>query len=257
MKTSFLALRLCLASFFLFLILAVRDAGCFSPQVQQTPEPQKSPAPRPAIPANVFRDRETIKFGVYATGLRVGSGLLSYEGLDDSSGLPLQHIIFRVSTLSVEDTEEVFGTPDFKSPVRVVRRIKLFGKKENIVEEYSPDVHSVEITKKIGVAEPTKQKIAVDGSLQNVLLLVYRLRNLKDLKVGGVFEIILPTQRFDLLVRDRRAVRVPLGTFDAFYLESRPPKYRIWLSTSEERIPLRLQGLIAGGAAYLAASEIK
>jgi hypothetical protein len=240
--------------FFVFASLQVKNAGC------QATEKQNKYAVLPQddiySPVNVFNTGEYIKFGVYSAGIRVGSGELHYEGAVEEGSQKVQHIIFKVTTFSVNDEDNVFGTLDFASPVRVDRKIRLFGKDETIFESYAENKRSVTISKSVDDKKIESQVINTKDGMNNVLLLLYKFRNDKELSVGKSYKITLPTQNFDLLVKSMRKIKTPLGTFNAYYLESKPPKYRIWLSSEPDRLPLRIQGLVAGGMLYLVATEV-
>ncbi|MFH1691060.1 MAG: DUF3108 domain-containing protein [Candidatus Omnitrophota bacterium] len=212
--------------------------------------------PREEFKKNVFVDGEKIKFGIYSYGIRVGSGQLDYLGRKKEDGVYVTRVIFTASTLSVKDKDEVWGTKDFSYPIKVERKVSLLGKDEHIIEKYSLDKKSVAITKIVNKAEPTTDTIVSDDKLSNVFLLLYCLRNDDDIKEGKVYKINLPTQKFDLVVDSRKKIKVPLGEFDVFYIESRPPKYRIWLQAQGSRIPVKIQGLVAGGMVYLAATDV-
>jgi hypothetical protein len=213
-------------------------------------------APKAERPKNVFPDGERMSFGVYSNGIRAGEGEMFYAGIDPSSADPLQHLLFRVTTFSVKDEEDILGTIDFQAPVRVVRSVLVFGKEESIRETYAPDRKSVDIRKTVKGKGVEDHKIVTSKDLGNVLLLIYRLRNDLSLAIGQSYDINLPTQQFQLKVVDRRMLKSPLGRFETFYLESTPPKFKIWLKTTPDRLPLRIQGLIAGGMLYIATTNV-
>lgn len=241
-----------LLAFFGFLVLQSRDFGCFAGDYKSLP-----PSGRPQTgEPNVFQTGERIKFGVYSTAIKVGSGELLYEGPVAKDGELLQHVVFKVSTISVRDEDSVYGSLDFARPVRVERSIRIFGKDELIGEKYAKDGRSVLISKSINGADPVDQTIASSEELGNILLLIYKLRNTNGLRDSGPFKIVLPTQTFELYVKNVRKIKTPLGLFNAIYLESRPAKYRIWLSDTPDRLPLRIQGLVAGGMLYLVATNV-
>lgn len=252
----FLAVAFFLVALFFILYSDFRSFSVYAREAQESASSKEGTPASGDMEPNVFKNQETVKFGIFSGGVRVGSGQLSYLGASVSDGNLFQHIRFQATTFSVVDHEDVYGTSDFASPARVERYVKLLGRKERIVENYARDARSVIIKKNLNGRDLPAQKIASPDSLRNVLLFLYKIRNERDLKVGSVFKIALPTQKFDLIVREKRKIRVPLGLFEAFYLESRPAKYRIWLSTARDRVPLRIQGLVAGGGAYLAATEI-
>ncbi|MGE5280552.1 MAG: DUF3108 domain-containing protein [Deltaproteobacteria bacterium] len=206
---------------------------------------------------------ESVGFGVYSGPLKVGSGRLAYlgpsafaKGAQPGPGAVNQAVDFTVSSFSVNDHEKILGTEDFAAPVRVMRTIRVFGKNEDITEEYASGARRVTISKSADKAAPEISVIDSEKPMGNVLLLVYRLRCDPQLAVGKTYDITLPTATFRLVVKDKRTIKVPLGRFDAFYIESDPPKYRIWLSADNRRIPLRIQGLAGAGMAFLAAVSI-
>ncbi|HQP92239.1 MAG TPA: hypothetical protein PLU24_06145, partial [Candidatus Omnitrophota bacterium] len=163
---------------------------------------------------------------------------------------------FKVKTLSVVDEENVDGTVDFLYPYEVRRSLRLFGREEVINEIYAQDHRSVKITKKLNGKDQPVEVLSGEKEFTNVLLLLYRLRIDPNLCPGKTYKIALPTQNFELKVKDVRKLKIPMGQFDAFYIESVPAKYRIWISTREDRLPLRLQGLVAGGMMYLVANSV-
>ncbi len=221
------------------------------------PVPQEEPEAKAKVQESVFKG-EVVSFGVYSGGIfKVGSGRLELKGLVEEEGEACQHVDFKVSSFSVDDHEVIIGRHDFSLPVRVVRDIRVFGRDEDIVERYSPDGRRVVIDKRVRDGESEETVIDSEQPLGNVLLLIYRLREDPDLAVGREYDINLPTTRFKLVVKEKKPLKVPLGRFDAFYIESEPKKYRIWLSADPRRLPLRIQGLVAGGMAYLAAVSVE
>ncbi len=207
--------------------------------------------------SNVFKAGERIKFGVYSTAIKVGEGELFYDGVVGEGADSAQAVDFIIRAVSVVDEEKILGTLDFVSPIKVNRKVKLFGREELIAEEYSKDRKSVLINKTINGKAAKEESVSSSNELNNVLLLLYRLRNDPNLSVGKSYKINLPTQNFDLSVVSIKKINTKFGTFDAFYLESKPSKYRIWLSTGKDHLPLRIQGLIAGGILYLVALEVE
>ena len=205
---------------------------------------------------NVFKTGESIRFGAYSNGIKVGFGSLVYRGQEVLRSEQTQHVEFQVSSFTVNDKEDVYGAVDFSSPILVNRNVSLFGRNEIISEDYAADRKSVKILKKVNNAPVVTQDIASRVELNNVLLFIYKLRNDPELKVGKSYRIALPTQVFELIVRAQRNLRVPLGVFKTFYIESDPPKYKIWLKTDKDRAPIRIQGFIGAGLVYLSAIEI-
>lgn len=238
MKTSIFSILFVLSSFF-----------CFAANAAAPAETLASSERMP------FNKGERILFGIYSNGIRVGSGELRYLGVKKEGLLTGQKIYFKATTFSIWDGEDIFGLLDFSAPMRVERFVRLFGKKEEISEFYAKDGLSVRIEKKSGEVF-SEETIVSSAPLTNVLLLIYRLRLDPNIAVGREYDIVLPTQKFKLLVKGRRRLKVPLGVFEVFYVESEPSKYRFWITADEHRLPVRIQGVIGGGMVYLAATGI-
>jgi len=205
----------------------------------------------------VFPSGEVVRFGVYSNIFKVGEGSLAYAGTVLRGGERQQHVRMQVETLSVNDTDEVYGREDFSFPRRVERNIKLFGRAERIEEIYADDGRSVTISKAVKDRPLETQVLGSEEPLQNVLLMIYRLRNDPALDVGKAYAINLPTQKFVLSVKSRTKLKVPLGVFSVFYIESTPAKYKIWMTADPKRLPVRIQGLVSFGMVYLAATSVE
>lgn len=210
-----------------------------------------------AVQENVFEAGESISFGIFSYGIRVGSGSLIYKGPVSEDGRFYQHVIFQASSFSIKDEEDILGTEDFSYPVRVKRDIRRLGKNEVILEDYSDDRKSVVVEKAIDGKKEPVSAIKKEKELQNILLLIYNLRNSPMLDVGQTYDIQLPTIGITLEVKRRVNIKVPLGKQEAFYIESIPAKYRIWLGSDKKRIPVKIQGVVGAGMVYLAATEVK
>lgn len=205
---------------------------------------------------DVFSVGETINFGVYSNIINVGSGKLVYLGSAGKEPRQMQRVRLEVNALSVKDKEDIYGSRDFSYPVKVERDIVLFGRHEKILEKYSQENKKLDITKTS--AEGVKSwSITSKEPFENVVLMIYNLRNSKDFRIGKEYKINLPTQKFSLIVRKKTTLKVPLGKFEVFYIESKPAKYKIWVSADQKRLPLRIQGLISFGMLYLAATSVE
>lgn len=258
MKTSYSAKKILI----LFLIFSIAYAYALSVEKPSKCKQQASATrlfkqEQPEIiKKNIFKDGEVINFGIYSYGVRVGSGQLDYLGVEKIEGQKCQRVIFKASTISVKDEDDVKGSLDFAFPVRVDRDVSLLGRNELISEYYSSDKKRVTIHKVVNKSAPQIEEIESPTEFNNVLLFLYRVRNDEEIKEGKVYAVNLPTQKFDLFVDSKMKIKVPLGEFEVFYIESRPPKYKIWLQTQGSRLPVKIQGLVVGGMVYLAATEV-
>jgi len=252
LRIAFIVIIVCGAGFGLFFCARSSSAPATAFQERHAAGPGA-----PGAVKTVFSTGEKISFGVYSNIVKVGSGSLTYAGILKGPGDVWQHVKLQVETLSVSDTDEVYGSLDFTLPHKVDRRVRLFGRDEVIEEIYASGNKSVTISKsKNGQAEPP-ETITSDSALENVLLLIYRLRNDPALAVGRTYAVNLPTQKFELTVKSKMSLKVPLGKFQVFYIESKPSKYRIWLTDDQQRIPVRIQGLVSFGMVYMAATAVE
>jgi hypothetical protein len=252
LRLAIIVIIVCGSGFGLFFCVRTSSAPATVVQQRHTAGPKA-----PGAIKNVFSTGEKISFGVYSNIIKVGSGSLTYVGTIQGVQGVWQHVKLQVETLSVSDTDEVYGSLDFTLPHKVDRRLRLFGRDEAIGEIYAPGNKSVTISKSTnGKAEPP-ETITSDNALENVLLLIYRLRNDPGLAVGKSYTVNLPTQKFVLTVKSRMPLKVPLGKFQVFYIESNPSKYKIWITDDQRRLPVRIQGLVSFGMVYMAATAIE
>lgn len=255
MKNHFFRMVILFFVVFLLAFILVRDSGCLNTVQQEIMVNSfQNDQNNPVYP---FPVGEKITFGVYSNGIKVGNGSLLYQEAAEVKAGSEEHIVFSVSSFMVKDTDHVYGDFQKALPFRVQRAVRVAGRQEEIVEQYGKDNKSVVIQKTDKKGAVSSQTISSNSTLNNVLLLLYRLRIDEQLSVGKTYMVNLPTQTFTLTVKDKRKIKVPLGVFDAFYLESLPPKYKIWLADDARRTPLRLQGVITPGIAYLATIDIQ
>ena len=133
-------------------------------------------------------------------------------------------------------------------PYRIERSItKLLGN-EYITEEYNQKKFTVTIRKFKGKKLVNEQIIKASGPIQNVILLLFFLRNNPDLKIGWSFTVRVPAEfkpelvsiKLELVSIDK--IIVPAGKFQAYHFKSIPDKFEIWINKDTPRVPLKIKG---------------
>jgi hypothetical protein len=63
-------------------------------------------------------------------------------------------------------------------------------------------------------------------------------------QLGVGFNLIarLPTQEFVIKLTSIEDVSVPAGTFKSYHFKSTPPKFEIWITADERKIPVKIRG---------------
>jgi len=197
----------------------------------------------PAKPAPPVLVGETITYDVKLGMFKVGSCVFTHSGRVELAGKEADLFTFETRMLRFSDKETIYSDPVSFLPIKVVRDISMWPKKEMITEEYDQREHTVTINKG-GVL----QVIRKPAPLNNAILLPFFVRKTAKLDIGWSMNATLPTQEFVIrLVRTEKVV-VPAGSYDTYYFESTPSKFQIWISADERRLPVKIRG--TGGIGY-------
>lgn len=188
---------------------------------------------------------------VYAIGTR-GTAVYNDKGIVDLGGKRAKLVTFKTDTLGLHDIEKIFVDVDTQFPVRVERTVSFLLRKEYLVEEYSQVSRTLEIKKYVHHRLVKEYRFASDGPIHNAVLLPFYLRSVKDLEPGWSFVTRFP-RAYTVTLASIEEVRVPAGTFKAYHFVSDPRKFEIWISTGQERIPLKIKG--SGAHSYTLAMK--
>jgi len=171
-------------------------------------------------------------------------GVCEYQdfGPIEYSGSKVNLCVFKTKVTGFEDKEVIFSDVQTRLPVLVKRDISIWIHKENITEEYFPKNNSLKLTKFEGGKKTEEYFIKGSAPIQSAILVPFSLRNVPDLKIGSTFDIVLP-QEFRVKLSSTEEVIVPAGTFKAYHFTSTPPKFEIWISADELRLPVKIKGL--------------
>lgn len=197
-----------------------------------------------------FKSGEKFNYKVKYQGIHVGKIEWEYLGrsnVDDKlvDVLSFFSNIKILELFSIQSKEKLYIDSETSLPLKVERDVKSFGNQEDILEEYNQGEDYVKITKI--TAKGTKEKILhIKAPIHNVIALLYFFPQDVELKLGDTFSFNLPTQKISMEVIALEIVETPKGSYEAYVLEGRPRKLKVWLE-KEKRIPLRIERPIALG----------
>ena len=196
--------------------------------------------PKPAPPVFIG---ETITYDVKMGMFTIGTCVFTHSDRVALFGKDVDLFTFVTKGPSFFDKETIYGDPGSFLPVRVERDISIWPKKEKITEEYDQKANTVTITK-----NGASQVIRKAAPLNNAILLPFVVRKTAKLENGWSMKAVLPTQEFEIRLARAEKVTVPSGSYDTYYFESTPPKFQIWITADERRIPVKIRG--TGGLGY-------
>ena len=203
-----------------------------------------------------FKKGETITFKIEQMKVKAGEAKLSFEGLQEVDGKSLYLIIFKSDGLNFYDEEKIYVDPQTFRPVKVLRDLDIWGKKEKITEDYFPNEKKIKITKNVA-GKVTVEELAVKDNIENIYGFIYRYRQSGSFAIGNKVDINLPTKDIKITLAKQTKLKVAGKEFDAFYLSSDPSKYKIWLDASPQHIPLRIAGSVGLGNTVMIMSDYK
>ncbi|MDP3142733.1 MAG: hypothetical protein Q8N14_02130, partial [Candidatus Omnitrophota bacterium] len=188
---------------------------------------------------------EKIVYAVKMGPIRMGTATLSYFGKDKLGSKDVEIIEFKTTGLNFLDIEKIYAESKTFYPVRVERTLNIWGRKMDIVEDYDTQDNSWRLTRREN-GKISQEVFKENSRAQNIISVVYFYRQLADLKMGESLEFNFSS--VEVKLRIAKIVDFPLAgkVYKAYLLESVPAKYRVWLDSSEQRIPLRIDGSLLG-----------
>ena len=183
---------------------------------------------------------EQIDYDVYLGKVKLGTAEYHHLKKIMFNGKLVHLITFQTKAMRFHDRETIYCDTKTFLPIVVERKVSQFLKPEKIREEYDQENFVLTITKERFTKE--KHVIKKDAPIHNSILLPYVVRNTKKLEIGWSFEVNLPQRKYEIVLSAIETVKVPAGEFQAYYFESKPKQIKIWVSTDENRIPLKLEG---------------
>jgi len=204
----------------------------------------------------VFLKNEKLKYAINLGGIKIGRAELTYSGPTMIQSQKAELFIFSSRAMNFYDVEKIYADTIDLLPLRIERELNLWGIRMSILEEYNQKENLVHITKTQG-KKINKDTISFDSNVQNIILLVYKYRTKKELKIGQIDNFSLPTKKITIKVTRLETIKAHAGIFNAYLLESDTGGYRFWLSAEKDRLPLKLQGFSRLGATSLVLSKIE
>jgi len=168
-------------------------------------------------------------------------------GLVEIDSAKANLIVFKTRVAGFEDTEKIYSDPDTCLPIKVERFVSMWFSKEYLIEEYDSRKNKLVITKFEGGKKTKEYLFHGSGPIHNAILLPFSLRKVPKLEVGWSYNIRLP-EEFKVQITSLEDVTVPAGKFKAYHFTSVPPKFEIWVSNDDLRLPVKIKGL--GGFSY-------
>ena len=205
-------------------------ARAIRPRAQLEPEPQ--------MPDYTG---EQIVYDVKMGAVRIGTSTFHHRQRVAYNGSDAHLVVFTTKAVKIQDTETIWADTKEFLPLRIERDVRMWPKYEQITEVYDQQARSLNITKTAGNRQETS-RIVKDGPIHNAILLPYQVRRIPDLAPGWSMKVALPTQEFEIRLKAIDEVNVPAGTFKAFYFESEPKRFEIWVSADDRRIPVKIRG---------------
>lgn len=197
-----------------------------------------------------FSKGEKIIYNVALFGIKIGQAQLQFLGKTNLNNKVAELIILSTDVNNLKDVEKIYVDSNSFLPLRIERDVVFFGKKMRIIEEYNMKENSLMVSKTEG-GKTTKKIFQSFKPMQNIISLIFMLRKSKSLEIGQKISVVTPLLNFDMKVAKLVNFSTANDKFKAYFLESSPKRYRIWIDQGARRIPLRVDGAIAFGNAAM------
>jgi hypothetical protein len=168
-------------------------------------------------------------------------------GTVDLNGTKVNLVTLRTKVLLVDDLEKIYSDPVSFLPLKIERTISKFWGKDYKTEEYDQKKFTVVMKEFKGKKLVKEQIIKANAPIQNVILLLFYLRNYVDLKIGWNLTVRVPDEfkpelvsiKLKLVSIDK--ISVPAGKFQAYHFKSIPNKFEFWINKDNPRVPLKIK----------------
>ncbi len=203
---------------------------------------------------------EQLKFGLYYSGIKVGTAYIKNRGIVDVNGQAAYVIQTSAFSASVIDT--VFKVRDINLSWLDARNFHSLGYSQSLREghyqrdewvtfDYSANTYRGELNKKSGTRALSG---AVTAPVLDILSALYfvrgqKLENGKDV----VFDILNREEQYPLVVKiiKRETVKTPAGKFKCVVVEpqfrgegifvSKGKSLQVWLTDDERKLPVKMK----------------
>ncbi len=183
---------------------------------------------------------ETIYYSIRQMGFD-GQASLTLVGPKEYKNHHTILIVFKAHGTNYWDEEDIYVDPETYKPLFVARDFSLnvwgHGK---ALEEYKPG--EIVITKKED--RKTTTQVIKKGNVDNIYGFIYRYRKEGSFKIGDVLDMTLPTRELKISLVKQVPFKVGNKTYDSYFMQSQPGRYKIWFDASKNKLPLRIVGSI-------------
>ncbi len=190
-----------------------------------------------------FEKGEVITYAIKKLAVKAGEATLTFEGQAEINGQPVYLIVFKADGFNFYDEEKIYVAVDTFAPVKVLRDLNIFGNKEKITEEYFAKDGKIVITKVAG-GKTTQEVINKQGQIDNIYGTIYRYRAFGTFAIDDTVQLRLPTKDIVLKLEKTVEIKTAGKKYQSFYMSSVPSQYQVWFDSSEQRIPLRINGAV-------------
>jgi hypothetical protein len=170
-------------------------------------------------------------------GVKIGEAQLKWVGPTDYKDHKTVLIVFKAKGFKFVDEENIYLDPKTYKPLFVERTYN----DEKISEEYLNGAKEIKVSKTVG-GKTSEEVLKKSSAVDNIYGFIYRYRKEGSFKIGEILNLILPTKDFKIQLVKRVPLKVAGQSYNSFYMQSKPSKYKIWFDASEKKIPLRISG---------------
>ena len=168
-------------------------------------------------------------------------------GVVDLKGIKVNLVTLSYKVLFVDSVEKIYSDPESLLPLKIERTISKLWWKEYVTEEYDQAKFTVVIKKFKGKKLIKEQLIKANSPIQNVILLLFYLRNNPELKIGwnftarilAEFKPEVVSTKMEIVSIDN--ISVPAGKFQAYHFKSIPTKFEVWINKNTPQVPLKIK----------------
>jgi len=186
---------------------------------------------------------ETIHYAIRQVGFD-GQATLTFVGPKQYRNMHTLLIVFKAQGINYWDKEDIYVNPVTYKPLFVERNFSLnvFGH-GTTVEQYLPDQGKIIVTKTEG-NRVSRVILRKTGAVDNIYGFIFRYRHEGSFKIGDELDMRLPTKDLKIKLVARQNLPIAGKSYDAYYMQSQPTRYKIWFDASAHKFPLRITGTI-------------
>lgn len=206
--------------------------------------------------AQPFQIGENITYDIKKLGVSAGKATVELKGEAVVNNQKRLLIIFTAKGPKFLDEEKIYVEPETFLPVRVERNLNIFGKTEQITEDYDAKKGLVKITKIAG-GKTTGQVIEKKSRMENIYGFLYRYRQTGNFKIGDTVQLNLPTKNLALKIVKQYDISIAGKRYSSFFMQSDPKRYNIWFDSGSQKLPLRIDGALGMGKTSMMLEKVE